>query len=61
MSSPWTPQDLIGLIPAAGKATRIAPLPGSKELFPVGFTETLVNGQPRRYPRSEVVDSERNR
>lgn len=51
MSSPWTPQDLIGLIPAAGKAARIAPLPGSKELFPVGFAETLVNGQPRRYPK----------
>jgi glucose-1-phosphate thymidylyltransferase len=30
-------RDVIGLIPAAGKATRISPLPGSKELFPVGF------------------------
>ncbi|MGH7505905.1 MAG: nucleotidyltransferase family protein [Longimicrobiales bacterium] len=28
---------LIGLVPAAGQATRIAPLPCSKELFPVGF------------------------
>ncbi len=28
---------LIGLIPAGGKATRISPLPLSKELFPVGF------------------------
>ena len=30
-------QDVIGLIPAAGLATRLAPLPCSKELYPVGF------------------------
>ncbi|MEO1372855.1 MAG: dTDP-glucose pyrophosphorylase, partial [Cyanobacteria bacterium J06635_10] len=30
---------LIGLIPAGGKATRISPLPLSKELYPVGFRE----------------------
>ena len=29
--------EVIGLIPAAGQATRIAPLPCSKELYPVGF------------------------
>ena len=29
--------ELIGLIPAAGKSTRISPLPCSKEIFPVGF------------------------
>ena len=29
--------DLVGVIPAAGQATRIAPLPCSKELYPVGF------------------------
>ena len=29
--------EVIGLIPAAGQATRIAPLPCSKELFPIGF------------------------
>ena len=28
---------VIGLIPAGGKATRISPLPLSKELYPVGF------------------------
>ncbi len=28
---------LIGLVPAGGKATRISPLPLSKELYPVGF------------------------
>lgn len=31
--------EIIGLIPAAGKAERIAPLPCSKELFPVGFQQ----------------------
>jgi glucose-1-phosphate thymidylyltransferase len=30
-------QEIIGLIPAAGQATRLSPLPCSKELFPVGF------------------------
>ena len=29
--------EVIGLIPAAGKATRVSPLPCSKELFPIGF------------------------
>lgn len=30
-------QEVIGLLPAGGQATRISPLPGSKELYPVGF------------------------
>ncbi len=30
-------REVVGLIPAAGKAKRIAPLPFSKELFPIGF------------------------
>lgn len=30
-------QQVIGLLPAGGRATRIAPLPMSKELYPVGF------------------------
>jgi glucose-1-phosphate thymidylyltransferase len=29
--------EVIGLIPAAGKASRLSPLPCSKELFPIGF------------------------
>lgn len=36
------PAKIIGLIPAAGVAARISPLPGSKELFPVGF-QTVAN------------------
>jgi len=30
-------KEVVGLIPAAGQAKRIAPLPMSKELFPIGF------------------------
>ncbi|MBD3880806.1 dTDP-glucose pyrophosphorylase [Phormidium tenue FACHB-886] len=29
--------EVIGLLPAGGQATRLAPLPLSKELFPIGF------------------------
>ena len=30
-------QEVVGLIPMAGRATRISPLPCSKELYPIGF------------------------
>lgn len=30
-------REVIGLLPAAGQATRIAPLPMSKEIYPIGF------------------------
>jgi glucose-1-phosphate thymidylyltransferase len=33
------PQAVVGLIPAGGQASRIAPLPCSKELYPVGFRQ----------------------
>ncbi|NNE20288.1 MAG: dTDP-glucose pyrophosphorylase [Myxococcales bacterium] len=29
---------MVALIPAAGSGTRIAPIPGSKEVFPIGFS-----------------------
>lgn len=32
-------QELVGLIPAAGHARRISPLPCSKELYPIGFRD----------------------
>ena len=38
--------EFIGLIPAGGTAKRLAPLPCSKELFPVGFLEGK-DGVPR--------------
>ena len=31
-------RDAVALIPAAGSGTRIAPIPGSKEVFPIGFS-----------------------
>jgi glucose-1-phosphate thymidylyltransferase len=31
------PSQVIGLIPAAGRATRLSPLPCSKELYPIGL------------------------
>jgi len=39
--------DVIGVIPAAGRGTRIAPLPVSKELFPVGFQCTPETPRPK--------------
>ncbi|GJQ58179.1 MAG: dTDP-glucose pyrophosphorylase [Candidatus Scalindua sp. AMX11] len=36
-------REVIGLIPAGGRASRIAPLPCSKELFPVGFHSIVPN------------------
>ncbi len=36
--------NIIGLIPAGGKATRISPLPCSKELFPLGLYPTADGG-----------------
>ncbi len=35
-----TPREIIGLVPAAGQATRISPLPFSKELYPIGLRST---------------------
>ena len=42
--------EVIGLIPAGGQASRIAPLPCSKELYPIGFQLTKEQG-----PRPKVV------
>ena len=44
-------QEIVGLIPAGGKAKRISPLPFSKELYPIGFQ--TMNG--RSQPRPKVV------
>ena len=38
-----TGRELVGLLPAAGSAERISPLPCSKEIFPVGFHESSDN------------------
>lgn len=36
-------REIVGVIPAAGWATRIAPLPFSKEVYPIGFSTTDKN------------------
>ncbi|RME45922.1 MAG: dTDP-glucose pyrophosphorylase [Chloroflexi bacterium] len=43
--------ELVGLIPAAGQAKRVSPLPGSKELFPVGFREVEIDGHVQLRPK----------
>ena len=40
-------REFVGLIPAGGRAERIAPLPCSKELFPIGFQMMKGSSQPR--------------
>lgn len=44
--APTVASEVIGLIPAGGQATRISPLPASKELYPIGFRH-LESGQVR--------------
>ncbi len=39
--------EVVGLVPAAGKGTRIAPLPCSKELYPIGFRRDGRTGEVR--------------
>ena len=47
MNSGNSSREVIGLIPAAGTASRISPLPCSKELFPLGFRSVDGNGSMR--------------
>jgi glucose-1-phosphate thymidylyltransferase len=46
-----TEDQLVGIIPAAGKGSRIAPLPGSKEVFPIGFSDRTIEGVQKRCPK----------
>jgi len=39
--------DVVGLVPAAGKGKRLAPLPCSKELYPIGFRRDEQSGDLR--------------
>ena len=40
-------ENIVGLIPAAGKATRLGKIPFSKELFPIGFEEKEGDQRPK--------------
>lgn len=44
-------ENLVGIIPAAGKGTRLAPFPCAKELFPIGFQDYVVKGQIEKRPK----------
>ena len=43
--------NVIGLIPAAGRGTRLAPLPFSKELFPLGYQRVSLDGSMQWRPK----------
>lgn len=42
-----TRRDVIGLVPMAGRATRISPLPCSKELYPVALQQLAGGARPK--------------
>lgn len=44
-------RDVVGLIPAAGKGSRLAPFPCPKELFPVGYQDYELGGKVERRPK----------
>lgn len=42
---------IIGLIPAAGRGSRLSPLPFSKELFPIGYQDIEIDGSVKKRPK----------
>ena len=46
-----TENQLVGIVPAAGKGTRLAPFPCAKELFPIGFQPHTVRGIIEQRPK----------
>ena len=46
-----TQHNLVGIVPAAGKGTRLAPFPCAKELFPIGFQPHNVKGSVEQRPK----------
>lgn len=43
--------NIVGLIPAAGKGTRLYPFPCPKELFPIGYQDIQINGSTMKRPK----------
>jgi glucose-1-phosphate thymidylyltransferase len=43
--------EIVGIVPAAGAGSRLAPYPGSKELFPIGHQLVEIKGAPERRPK----------
>jgi glucose-1-phosphate thymidylyltransferase len=46
-----TARRVIGLVPAAGRGSRLAPFPCPKELFPVGYQDYDLNGKIIKRPK----------
>jgi glucose-1-phosphate thymidylyltransferase len=46
------PQHIAGIIPAAGRGTRLAPLPFSKELFPLGYQKIPIDNKVQWRPKT---------
>jgi len=44
-------KNIVGIIPAAGRGSRLYPYPGAKELFPVGFQDICVKNQIEKRPK----------
>lgn len=44
-------ETLVGIIPAGGRGSRLAPYPGPKELIPVGWQPYAANGEVHRRPK----------
>jgi len=42
---------IVGIVPAAGKGSRLAPLPSPKELFPIGYQDFTVDGNNQKRPK----------
>jgi glucose-1-phosphate thymidylyltransferase len=47
--------NVIGLIPAAGRATRLPMLPCSKEIYPIGTFKKVVEDQIIQYPKPVIA------
>lgn len=48
-------KEFIGIVPAAGQAVRIAPIPCSKEIYPIGFGATTSDGIARSKVAGEYL------
>ena len=47
--------DIVGILPAGGRGTRIEPLPCSKEIFPIGFGKVAETDNVRPKPVSQYL------
>jgi len=43
--------EIVGIIPAAGKGTRLYPFPCPKELFPIGYQDLEIDGSKKKRPK----------